>query len=65
MKKKTAQRKSSQRKSPQDFTKYYKKLSNKNMHIWLNLDEILARKGENIQLKIDAKKFVEKYPDLS
>jgi hypothetical protein len=65
MKKKTAQRKSSQRKSSQDFTKYYKKLSNKNMHIWLNLDEILARKGENIQLKIDARKFVEKYPDLS
>lgn len=48
-----------------EFIKYYKKLSNRSMHIWLNLDEILERKHDNLQLKKDAKKFKEKYPELS
>jgi hypothetical protein len=52
------------KKTAQSFTKYYKKLSNRNMHIWLNLDELLSFKYGATWQKL-AEKFVQKYPDLS
>lgn len=47
-----------------DFYKHYKKLSNRNMHIWLNLDELLATDSAPNR-KNQAVKFKKNYPELS
>ena len=45
-----------------DFYRHYRKLSNRDMHIWLNLDELLVqKKGDWEELAL---RFIKKYPEL-